>query len=96
MALQEEGELLLMYESDLKYKDQDCADAEQQALPFREHVIAGGRHHSIVKAENEQQNAADEVEMGMRWRHGKILPDAHLDSPEHADDQKNNARAHHQ
>ena len=45
--------------------------------------IMGRRNQSIIKSKEEQQHAADQVEMGVRGREQEVLLDAHRDAGQH-------------
>ncbi|WP_292960892.1 hypothetical protein [Nitrobacter sp.] len=66
------------------------------ALNPGEHAFSRRRDQPIEKAEQEQQNAANKIEMGVGRREGKVLLDSHGHSARHANQQKDDAHAHHQ
>ncbi|WP_456723258.1 hypothetical protein [Bradyrhizobium sp. USDA 4350] len=77
-------------------RKQDAADDMQPALDPGEQHGSCRRHQPVVQAEQEQQHAADEIEMGMRRPQREVVLDTHGDAREHSEQQDENADAHHQ
>jgi hypothetical protein len=46
---------------------------------------SGGRNQPIIKPKQEQQHAADQVEMRVRWREHEVLLNTHCDAGQHPD-----------
>jgi hypothetical protein len=53
-------------------------------------------NQAVIQPEQEQQHAADEVEMRMRGAQQEVLAYAHHDAGDHADQQYQRTHAHHQ
>jgi hypothetical protein len=77
-------------------REHDAADDVHRALDLGQQRASGRGNQAVIQPEQEQQHAADEVEMRMRGAQQEVLANAHHDAGDHADQQYQRTHAHHQ